>query len=224
MKQFLRLNLLIFGVLIIIGGLLWWMKPPFVLPVIDALTGEGSYSFAYPWMFAALPVLIPALVAVYVRVKNQHVAVMAYTRDDVLGTAPKSLRQRLIGLPIVLRVAAVVALTFAAARPQAAYEETREIDGMDIYIALDMSGSMRTIDLTETELRQAELEGRRPLNRFEVAKVVLKEFVQRRRERPWSDRIGMTVFARNALPQFPLTIDYSTVLWLIDQLQLTDLN
>jgi Ca-activated chloride channel family protein len=66
-------------------------------------------------------------------------------------------------------------------------------------LTLDTSGSMETEDFT-------------PYNRLEAAKAAATEFVKKRR----NDRIGVTVFGGNALLTCPLTLDYQSVLELLD--------
>jgi Ca-activated chloride channel family protein len=100
--------------------------------------------------------------------------------------------------PFYLRLAAFTAAVLALARPQLGYawEETTT-EGIDIQIALDVSGSMAAEDFS-------------PRNRLEVAKRVMRDFVAAR----VGDRIGLTTFAGTALTRSPLTIDHG----LLDQL------
>ena len=59
-----------------------------------------------------------------------------------------------------------------------------------------------------------------PDNRFQIAKRVLENFVLSREY----DRMGMVVFAKDAFLQFPLTLDYGTILTLLDSLELGDID
>jgi Ca-activated chloride channel family protein len=90
----------------------------------------------------------------------------------------------------------------AAARPQAG-REVREIvsEGIDILLAIDVSGSMRCEDF-------------RPQNRLFVAKEVAKRFVRGREH----DRIGLVAFAGRAELISPVTLDYDGLNALIDGL------
>lgn len=101
-----------------------------------------------------------------------------------------------------LRPVAVVLVLIAAARPQAG-REIREVvsEGIDIMLAIDASGSMRSEDF-------------RPRNRLFVAKQVAKEFVRGRVQ----DRIGLVAFAGRSELISPLTLDYDGVCALIDGL------
>lgn len=93
----------------------------------------------------------------------------------------------------MLSLAAFLLLVVAAARPQAGHRRVEvDSEGVDIMIALDVSGSMRAEDF-------------KPKNRLAVAKEVVRNFVAGRH----SDRIGLVVFAGRAFLQCPPTLDYS---------------
>ena len=107
-------------------------------------------------------------------------------------------------LPFYLRLIGLAILIVAAARPQLGF--TREemlTEGIDIQVVLDISGSMAAEDF-------------QPRNRLTVAKDVMKEFVAERK----GDRIGVTVFAGQALTKAPLTSDYDMLRFLIDSVEL----
>ncbi len=101
-----------------------------------------------------------------------------------------------------IRPLAVALLLIAAARPQGG-REMREIvsQGIDIMLAIDLSGSMRSEDF-------------HPKNRLFVAKEVAKEFVRGRQQ----DRIGLVAFAGQSELISPLTLDYEGLSALIDGL------
>ncbi len=103
-------------------------------------------------------------------------------------------------LPI-LRLIAVALLFVALARPQSGSQE-RELstEGIDIVIALDISGSMKAEDF-------------QPYNRLYVAKEEIESFISKR----VSDRIGLVVFARTAFTQCPLTLDYQVLKTFLEQ-------
>lgn len=112
------------------------------------------------------------------------------SRGEDLSRVPRGWRARLSELPAALRLVSVVLLGVALARPQrVGAAETVELSGIDIVIALDLSGSMRAADLQPT--------------RLEAAKDVISAFIQRRR----SDRIGLVVFGREAFPALAPTLD-----------------
>jgi Ca-activated chloride channel family protein len=107
-------------------------------------------------------------------------------------------------LLFVVKMAAFVLLVLALARPQKALAGEDIInEGVDIIIDLDISGSMDARDF-------------KPKNRLEVAKQVVQDFIRGRR----ADRIGLVVFASQAVTRCPLTIDYDVLLSLVESTRL----
>ncbi|HEY3294193.1 MAG TPA: VWA domain-containing protein [bacterium] len=106
-------------------------------------------------------------------------------------------------LPFVLRLLGIGFLCVVMARPQAFGRETRSnVEGIDIILCLDTSGSMAAEDLKPS--------------RIEAAKNVAADFVKGR----VSDRIGIVPFAAQSFTQCPLTTDYSILVSLIGDLRL----
>ena len=104
----------------------------------------------------------------------------------------------------VLRLAVLVFLTLAILRPQTGTGEEKSTQHVvDMMIALDISGSMASLDF-------------QPDNRLIAAKMEAKRFIQGRPE----DRIGLVIFAGQSFTQCPLTIDHSAILTLLDQIQI----
>jgi Ca-activated chloride channel family protein len=110
---------------------------------------------------------------------------------------------------MALRIATLALLTVATARPQASRQwEVIRGRGVDIVLALDISGSMAALDFE-------------PRNRLEAAKQVIDSFIKERRY----DRIGLVVFAREAFSQCPPTLDYDVLRQLLGEVALvTDLG
>ena len=104
----------------------------------------------------------------------------------------------------MLRLFAFALVVTAFARPQAVEAEREyETKGIDIVLALDISGSMLAEDF-------------KPINRMAVAKEEAKKFVKTRE----NDRIGLIVFARKGYTQCPLTLDYQILNQLIDDIEI----
>jgi len=105
-------------------------------------------------------------------------------------------RARLRHLPLACAAAGLCLGAVAQARPQQGSErEDVTTQGVDIVVALDVSGSMGARDF-------------QPRNRLEVAKEVVADFVRRRTR----DRIGLVVFAGRSLTQAPPTTDVGILL------------
>ncbi|MFP3940208.1 MAG: vWA domain-containing protein [Thermoanaerobaculia bacterium] len=107
-------------------------------------------------------------------------------------------------LPFYLRLAAFALLVLALARPRLGYAwEQTTTEGIDIQIALDVSGSMGAEDF-------------QPKNRLAVAKEVVERFVAGRA----GDRIGLVVFSGSALTRCPLTTDRRMLRFLVRSVEL----
>lgn len=110
-----------------------------------------------------------------------------------------TLRLALWWLPGALKIAGLVLLVIALARPRITHRDVVvESEGLDILLALDTSGSMDAPDFSR---------GMVPVTRLEVAKGVMAQFVD---DRPF-DRIGLVVFGQEAFTFVPLTLDHDTL-------------
>ncbi|MEG2366129.1 MAG: VWA domain-containing protein [Alistipes sp.] len=149
--------------------------------------------FASPYYLWLLLVLVP-MVAWYVyRTLKGGAAIRISTISGVVR-APKTVRYYLRHLPFVLRCGAVAALIVALARPQSAEMNSRSnAEGIDIMMAIDVSGSMLARDFLP--------------DRITAAKEVAGTFIADRA----GDRIGLVAFAGEAFTQSPLTTDQSTL-------------
>ncbi len=126
-----------------------------------------------------------------------------YSRGAVAAQAERGPSRGLARLPAALRSLAVVALIVALARPQTGVTtEEIEAEGIAIALVVDVSSSMLALDM-------------QPLDRLEVAKRTVLEFVRNREY----DRIALVAFAGEALTQVPVTIDYPIVERAIDELR-----
>lgn len=160
-----------------------------------------SFRFANPWGGLALLVVIGFLAW---RMGRRRSASLIFPGTDPLRAIRPAPAVRLRHLPTVLRFAGLLLLVVAFARPQTGrHEEEVLTEGIDIVLALDDSGSMRTEDF-------------KPNNRLEVAKDVVGQFVRGRR----NDLLGLVVFAANAYTRCPLTLDYSVLLELLKQVDI----
>jgi Ca-activated chloride channel homolog len=116
---------------------------------------------------------------------------MQYSHSGFIRNVKKSFRLYLLHLPFVLRMLVLALLIVALARPQST-SRTQDvtIEGIDIVVALDISGSMLAEDFKP--------------NRMEAAKETAIEFVNMRP----GDRIGLTIFSGESFTMVPLTTDH----------------
>ncbi len=151
-------------------------------------------SFVYPAYFLLLLLVIPYTIWFFL-IKSRKDPCLKIASSKVYLFAPKTLRQRLMWLPFVLRVLCFSMIVTALARPQsnASWSES-EVEGIDIMLAMDVSTSMMAMDFKP--------------NRVEAARKVASDFVNRQK----NDNIGLTIFSGEAFTQCPLTTDHAALL------------
>src|SRR5215470_17302436 len=155
---------------------------------------------ADPWLLLLLGLVV--VVLPWGRRASRRPAVRYPTLAALLAVAPAGAahRRALLGL---LRAAALGLLVLALARPQAGSATAKlHREGVDVVLAVDVSGSMLAEDFT--------LEGKRS-SRLDAVKSVVREFVGARPQ----DRIGLVLFAARPYTQAPLTLDHG---WLLQNL------
>ncbi|MFC1493772.1 VWA domain-containing protein [Thermodesulfobacteriota bacterium] len=158
--------------------------------------------FESPLAFLLL-LLLPVLI--YIKYFRNSRGSIRFSSLGNARKATKSLRQRMMRLPDIIRIAGLIFLIAALARPQTGREQIREVSkGVAIEMVVDRSGSMAV---------EQEYKGER-LNRLEVVKRVFEEFVlggsNGLNGRP-NDLIGMIVFARYADTVCPLTLAHGAL-------------
>ena len=158
--------------------------------------------FEAPW---ALLVLLAIPLVVYLYVRRRGRGSLRFSSTANAARSGRSPRQRLLATPLVLRIAALVLLGVALARPQEGKEQVRDVSrGVAIEMVIDRSGSMRA---------EMDYEGER-LNRLEVAKRVFEEFVvgnKRGLKGRANDLVGMVAFARYPDTICPLTLGHGAL-------------
>jgi Ca-activated chloride channel family protein len=158
-------------------------------------------TFASPGYLFLLLLLVP-IVGWYVWKLRKTQASVQLSSTASLQSQAKSVRVWMIHIPFVLRVAAVLLLSLALARPQLSNRwQSESTEGIDIMMALDISGTMLGEDLKP--------------NRLEAAKAVATEFVL---SRP-NDQIGLVVFAGESFTQCPLTVDHAVLVNLFNSVK-----
>ena len=161
------------------------------------ITFFQSIRFANPYYFLLLLSVIPVVAWRYFFSKRMQ-ASFTVPSGSAFEKIRKTWKVRLRWLPVSLLAIAFIALVTALARPQSSFRLSNvEVEGVDIVLALDISGSMKAMDF-------------RP-NRLEACKKVAEDFVL---GRP-TDRIGLVVYAGEAYTQCPVTSDHNTLLGLL---------
>lgn len=149
--------------------------------------------FAYQGLLFLL--VIPPLLAVWhfltIRRRTVH---LKYSHSLVFRNVRKNARVRLKNLPVILRLLVITLLILVIARPQSTTRTHQiSVEGIDIMIALDISGSMLAEDFSP--------------NRMEAAKQTAIDFIDMRP----GDRIGVSVFSGESFTLCPLTTDHALI-------------
>ena len=156
---------------------------------------------ASPW-FLVLLALLPLLWRGVFR-RERRVALRYPTLATLKSVSPSGAGARRIALP-ALRTLVLALVVVALARPQAGSTTAKvHREGVDVVLAVDVSGSMLAEDFTLGDERA---------NRLDVVKSVVDEFVTARPQ----DRIGLVLFGARAYTQCPLTLDHG---WLRQNLE-----
>ena len=153
-----------------------------------------NVTFLHPeffWLFLALPI---AIAWYWFTHKKQRATLKISSTKSFKESG--SLLSKLQPMLFVLRLLALSAIIVALARPRSVdvSSKSRSTKGIDIVMAIDVSGSMLAKDLKP--------------NRLEALKRVAAEFVQDR----INDRIGLVVYAGESYTRTPVTSDKTVIL------------
>jgi Ca-activated chloride channel family protein len=166
-------------------------------------------SFVWPWAFLLLPLpylvrkLAPA--APEPRAGSLRVPFFRAVASFHRGRHGNAVQRRSY---LVAMVIAWLALVTATARPTWHGKPSPvPVDGRDLLLATDISGSMARDDLTL---------GGHTADRLTVVKEVADDFLSRRQ----GDRIGLILFGTRAYLQSPLTFDRDTVRALLGEAEI----
>jgi Ca-activated chloride channel family protein len=165
--------------------------------------------FAHPY-FLLLLLLLPLLA--WLKGKRGSPPAFLYSSVKLVEGLTRARRSRAGFFLAALRWIALALFIVALAQPRLMKSTTTvKASGVDIVVALDMSGSMVSEDFV--------VNGQR-VNRFNMARSVLKGFID---ERP-SDRIGLIVFATQAFIATPLSLDHDFLQENLDRLEIGAIN
>lgn len=155
------------------------------------------------WALAALPVII------LWRGRRGPVAAVEYSDVSLARDVARRTRSRIGWIVGLLPIIAAALMIVGLARPQRTHSRTEvTVNGIDIVLGLDVSGSMQALDFSVDHT---------PVNRIAVVKSVVSRFID---ERP-NDRIGLIAFAAYPYIVSPLTLDHD---WLQQNLERVDVG
>lgn len=162
-------------------------------------------TFGHPYLLLLL-LLLP-LVA-WLKGKHGQPPAFVYSSVQLVRGILNISQTRSGAFLAALRWLTLAVLLIALAQPRLTRSETKiTASGVDIVVALDMSGSMASEDFEV---------GRQRLSRLAMAKEVLKRFIDKRP----NDRIGIVAFATQAYIASPLTLDHEFLLQNLERLEL----
>jgi Ca-activated chloride channel family protein len=166
-------------------------------------------AFAHPY-FLLLLLLIPPLA--WLKGRRGVPPAFVYSSVQLVRGMQNITRSRSGGFLMSLRWLILAIFIVALAQPRLTKSQTTvKASGVDIVVALDLSGSMISEDFV--------VRGER-VNRFNMARTVLKGFIDKRP----NDRIGLVLFATQAYIATPLTLDHDYLQENIDRLEIGNIN
>jgi Ca-activated chloride channel family protein len=161
----------------------------------------SGIQFAYPTVLY-LAILIPLMVGWYIFRQLKGSPTIQMSGIQPLANSPVSWKNYLRHFPFVLRQVVFGFLILVIARPQSSNSwENVTTEGIDVVIAVDISGSMLAEDFKP--------------NRLEASKKVATEFIAGRPD----DRMGLVVFSGESFTQCPLTTDHAVLMNLFQGVQ-----
>ena len=158
-------------------------------------------TFAHPVFFALL-LLIPFIIWWQMRSKKRDNPALRLTTLGGISMAQAGGKAKSRRILFILRIITLMALSIALARPQST-NTTENIDseGIDIVLAMDVSGSMIAEDFKP--------------NRIEASKAIALKFVDMRP----TDRMGLVIFSGESFTMCPITIDHNVLKEQISQVK-----
>jgi Ca-activated chloride channel homolog len=151
----------------------------------------GPYHIVYPY-FLLLLLVIPGLIFWYIKYHKKSRVRLGISNILGFHKTPKTIKHYLFHVPFILRLISIILLVIVISQPESRLEHNEySIEGIDIIITSDISGSMLAEDFKP--------------NRLEASKDVATEFIDNRPD----DRIGLVVFSAESFLQCPLTTDHT---------------
>ena len=160
----------------------------------------NNISFNNPELFFLL--ILPLMHALWHFFSKKNTENVLMFSNITLFSSKKIIKERLIHLPYLLQILSICLIIVSLARPQttSSWEESKT-EGIDIIIAMDISGSMLAQDLKP--------------NRLDASKKIAIDFISKRQ----NDRIGLVIFSGESFTQCPLTTDYNTLINLFNDIE-----
>lgn len=157
--------------------------------------------FASPHNLFLLLFLVPLIIWYIYKLRNTQ-ATFKMSSTTAFNGKTAGIKVHLRHIPFLLRLVALALIIIVISRPQSLNSSQKtKTEGIDIVMALDISGSMMAQDLKP--------------NRMEAAKKVASDFIADRQ----NDRMGLVIFAGESFTQVPLTTDHGVLLNLLHEVE-----
>lgn len=157
--------------------------------------------FDNPWYLLLLLLLIPAIVWYILKHKKAQAA-MNVSSTEAFDKLPRTYKAYLRHVVFALRLLAIACVIVVLARPMTTDSwQKSSTEGVDVVVALDISGSMLSRDFSP--------------NRLEAAKSVAAQFIAGREY----DNIGFVIFAGEGFTMCPMTTDHAVLLNLLKDVE-----
>lgn len=158
--------------------------------------------FDFLWALIALP--LPIIIR-FLPAKKEIQAAPLKMPTILKGVATNEVTQNNKKSSLLLLTIIWFLLVLASTQPQWLGESVNvPTEGREMMIAVDLSGSMQVEDMSLNN---------RTVNRLDMLKVLLGEFIERRT----GDRLGLILFGDDAYMQTPMTFDRNTVQQMLDE-------
>ena len=160
----------------------------------------------YPWMLLLFLIYIP-IIFWWFKIRKTEYPTLGVSSLSSFNKKHRGYKILLLYFTKFLMLAALGFIIVALARPQSKDSmSNKSIEGTDIVLALDISGSMEASDIQPS--------------RFEKAKQLSSRFVENRPE----DNLGLVIFSGEAISIMPLTNDLSAVRKAIENIRMGQLS
>jgi Ca-activated chloride channel family protein len=173
--------------------------------------------FANAWALVLIPVFLIAYALIRMRRPESS---FIFPTDDLLKGSGTSVRLILRRSLSIVRVACIVAMMIALARPQVTGESKTKKVGIAAILCLDCSSTMLAEDMQLGKFGLVKLmnepTGEKRMNRLDAAKSVAGDFIRSRED----DMIGIVAFAAQAYPICPPTFDQEWMLASLDRVKI----
>jgi Ca-activated chloride channel family protein len=163
------------------------------------------FQFSSP-LFLILLAILP--LKIWYQKRHAQRPLIRISSTGGLQTIPRSRFLKTAWIIPAVKYTAFFLMVLAMARPQWGTRQVEVLtEGINIVLAVDVSGSMAALDFKRDG---------RIVNRLEAVKGVIEEFIAKRD----GDRIGVVIFGSEAFTQIPLTRDYHTIAYVMDRIEI----